>query len=194
MTPRQIRQSIREKRRLLSDSVRRVASRQIFQRIVKRTEFQTADSIALFLAFDGEPDLSELISTAWDQGKQVFLPLVHGKGQPMTFAAYDRSTNLVANRWGILEPDPSTARLIEPSKLNCVLTPLVAFDANCHRIGVGGGFYDRTFAFTKASDSDTRPKLIGVAFEFQKIESIEPQPWDVQLDSIVTESNEYLAS
>lgn len=196
MKPNEIRNNIREKRRQLDESVRSERSDQICQAIANRADFQTAHNVAAFLAFDGEPDLSDLISMAWDRGQHVFLPIVHGKGLPMTFAAYDPSTKLVANRLGVLEPDPSTARFIDPAELDCVLTPLVAFDSKCHRIGVGGGFYDRTFAFKRAgSDKQTekaiRPIMIGVAFELQKIESIEPQPWDVQLDTVVTENQTY---
>ena len=199
MKPSEIRISIREKRRQMDASVRAERSEQICRTIADRADFRAATNVAVFLAFDGEPDLSSLISVAWDREQHVFLPIVHGKGQPMTFAAYDPSTKMVANRLGILEPDRSTSQLIEPAELDCVLTPLVAFDPNCHRIGVGGGFYDRTFAF-KRTDSEmqnekakkaVKPTMIGVAFDLQKIELIEPQPWDVQLDTVVTENQTY---
>jgi 5-formyltetrahydrofolate cyclo-ligase len=74
-----------------------------------------------------------------------------------------------------------------------VLTPLVAFDLALNRIGVGGGFYDRTFAFTKMSDVADRPVLIGVAFELQKLDAIVPKAWDVRLDLVVTEDAIYQA-
>ncbi len=191
MKPSEIRQSIREKRRQLNEEHRSAASRQICEAIAERADFRAARTVSVFLAFDGEPDLKPLIAMAWGRGQRLFLPVVRGRGQPMSFAAYDRSTKLVANRLGILEPDPSNVRFIDPTELDCVLTPLVAFDSRCHRIGVGGGFYDRTFAFTKATDI-TRPiKLIGVAFELQKIDAIKPQPWDVRLDVVVTENQTY---
>ena len=167
--------------------------------IAERADFAAATNVAAFLAFDGEPDLSSLISTAWEQEQRVFLPTVHSKDQPLRFVAYDRSTALVANRFGILEPDPATAQTIDPAELDCVLTPLVAFDAACHRIGVGGGFYDRTFAFKRTTaenrtEETIKPLMIGVAFELQKVESIEPQPWDISLDAVVTENGTYEAA
>ena len=196
MDPSQIRQSVRQKRRQMSDSVRLTASQQICKTFMDRADFRAATNIGAFLAFDGEPDLATLISTAWDRGQRVFLPIVQGKEQPMSFAAYDKESTLVKNRFGILEPDPATALRIDPPELDCVLAPLVAFDAECHRIGVGGGFYDRTFAFKRtAAENQTReknrPTMIGVAFEFQKVESIQPQPWDVPLDAVVTEKQTY---
>ena len=198
MDPSEIRQSIREKRRQMEAAVRAAASQQICEAIADRPDFQVATNIGLFLAFDGEPDLNPLISIAWAQGQRVFLPIVHGKGQPMSFAACEENTNLVPNRYGIMEPDVATAQMIRPTELDFVLAPLVAFDAKCYRIGVGGGFYDRTFAFKRTAadnqtEASTRPTMIGVAFDWQKLESIQPQPWDVQLDAVVTESNEYLA-
>lgn len=191
MDPNEIRQAIRKKRRQMDADVRAAASQQIYQSIAERADFQAATDLAMFLAFDGEPDLNPLISTAWERGQRVFLPIVHGKGQPMSFAACEENTNLVPNRYGIMEPDPATAQSIRPTELDCVIAPLVAFDPQCHRIGVGGGFYDRTFAFKRTAAENEKvigPTMIGVAFEFQKLESLQPQPWDVPLDAVVTEN------
>ena len=196
MDPSEIRQSIREKRRQMDAAVRAAASQQICEAIADRLDFQVATNIGLFLAFDGEQDLHALISTAWARGQRVFLPIVHGMGQTMSFAACEENTNLVPNRYGIMEPDAATAQTIRPAELDYVLAPLVAFDAQCHRIGVGGGFYDRTFAFKRAAADNQAgtaigPTMIGVAFDWQKLESIQPQPWDVRLDAIVTENHTY---
>jgi len=197
MKPSEIRQSIRKKRRQMDDSLRLAASQQICRAIAGRADFQAARSVAVFLTFDGEPDLKSLIAAAWDQGQRVYLPIVVEKEQPMRFAAYDRSTKLVPNQFGILEPDLQDSQFIEPSELDCVLAPLVAFDAQCHRVGVGGGFYDRTFAFKRTtaenrSATTAGPVMIGVAFELQKIAVIEPQSWDVPLDAVVTENQTYV--
>ena len=71
-----------------------------------------------------------------------------------------------------------------------VLAPLVVFDSNCNRIGMGGGFYDRSFEFRKNPESKL-PRLIGVAHEFQKVDQILPEDWDVRLDRIVTDQAIY---
>lgn len=183
----------------MDDSLRLAASQQICNAIADRTDFQAARNVAVFLPFDGEPDLKPLIATAWAQGQRVFLPIVLEKGQPMRFTAYDRTTQLVPNQFGILEPDPKNSQMIEPAELDYVLTPLVAFDAECHRVGVGGGFYDRTFAFKRTAAENktttvTGPLMVGVAFELQKITAIDPQSWDVPLDAVVTENQTYSVS
>ena len=97
------------------------------------------------------------------------------------------------------EPDVPRSQWLTGQQLDLVITPLVAFDANCHRIGVGGGYYDRTFAFLSSLrgqvdsvSATVRPtKLIGFAMELQRVESIELNPWDVVLDTIVTEEKIY---
>jgi 5-formyltetrahydrofolate cyclo-ligase len=71
-----------------------------------------------------------------------------------------------------------------------VFSPLVAFDAQCHRIGRGAGYYDHTFSFVK-TDSVKRPLLIGLGYEFQKVADTEPSKWDVSMDHIMTEADHY---
>ena len=80
--------------------------------------------------------------------------------------------------------------MLAPDELDLVLAPLVVFDGNRNRIGMGGGFYDRSFAFRKNSEH-TIPVLIGVAHEIQKVDRIVPEEWDVQLDMIVTDQAIY---
>ena len=80
--------------------------------------------------------------------------------------------------------------MLGPEAIDLVLVPLVAFDPQRNRIGMGGGFYDRSFAFRKNPDQP-RPVLIGVAHELQKVDLLEPEPWDVQLDMVVTDQAVY---
>jgi 5-formyltetrahydrofolate cyclo-ligase len=107
------------------------------------------------------------------------------------FAAYDPNTQMSENQFGIRQPALVNATMIEPGDLDLVLTPLVAFDAACRRIGVGGGFYDRTFAFKQDAGQAVPPTMVGVAFELQKVDMIVPQAWDVPLNSVVTEQATY---
>ena len=67
-----------------------------------------------------------------------------------------------------------------------MIVPLVGFDDECHRIGMGRGFYDRAFSFVGRSEPPRRPRLVGVAFDEQRCERIDPQEWDVALDAVVT--------
>jgi 5-formyltetrahydrofolate cyclo-ligase len=94
------------------------------------------------------------------------------------------------NRFRLLEPDVGDDQMLAPRELDLVLAPLVVFDAGRNRIGMGGGYYDRSFAFRK-DPARTAPVLIGVAHELQKVDSIEPEDWDVRLDKIVTDCAVY---
>jgi 5-formyltetrahydrofolate cyclo-ligase len=94
------------------------------------------------------------------------------------------------NKFRLPEPDVDEAEMLAPDELDLVLAPLVVFDSERNRIGMGGGFYDRSFAFRKRPEI-LQPMLIGVAHELQKVERIVPQEWDVRLDMIVTDQAVY---
>lgn len=101
------------------------------------------------------------------------------------FVRYDEHDALSANQFSILEPE-NTSRKIAAEKLELVITPLVSFDLQGHRLGTGGGYYDRTFAFLH-NRAKTNPTVIGLAYAAQQAESLPVDPWDITLDGIVTE-------
>ena len=76
-------------------------------------------------------------------------------------------------------------------QLDVVIAPLVAFDESLNRLGMGGGYYDRTFAFRKRARVLRRPVLIGVAYSFQRVDRLQPENWDVPLDVVITEKESY---
>ncbi len=115
----------------------------------------------------------------------VLLPVVAGRH--MRFAAYRPGDKLAANRWGILEPQSRPGRWISARRPSVVLTPLVAFDAGGNRLGQGGGYYDRAFAFRNAETHWRRPLLLGLAYEFQQVGKLHTKPTDVPLDAAITE-------
>jgi len=189
MTPRnrkQLRLQIRQARKDIPANYARQASYKFSERIAEQPAYQNANRVAGFLAFDGEADPAPLMDRAIQENKLVFVPIIVGKEKPLLFAPWTRQSRLKKNAVGILEPDVPQAQLIEAHELECVITPLVVFDENCNRIGVGGGFYDRSFAFLQqAPESST--VLIGMAYEMQKVDKIEVEPWDIRLNAIVTE-------
>jgi len=138
-----------------------------------------------------DPQVRAVNDAAVDQGKRVYLPIIVGKSKPLAFAPWTGSTKMVKNRFDILEPDVEESKWITAAQLDCVVCPLVGFDEQGNRIGVGGGYYDRTFAFLNEPDHEKRVRLVGFAFELQKLAAIEPQAWDVRLDAVVTESQIY---
>ncbi len=194
MNPKSLRQQIREKRRALSDSEREYAAFLLCQRIASSRLFQKSQHIAFYLSNDGEMDLSLLIKHAWQQGKQCYLPvLAEPNTQRLWFVPYTPRTKLKNNRFGIPEPiHLSKTRLKKTLSLDLILMPLVAFDEKGNRMGMGGGFYDRTLAFLRHRRYWKKPHLLGIAYELQKQEKLEAQAWDIPLQSIVTETSGYL--
>ena len=140
--------------------------------------------MALFLAFDGEPDLTRLALSAAAQKKELFVPVLTRK--TMRFARLVPRAQLTRNFFGILEP--GSAGIVDARNLDLVLTPLVAFDSRGTRIGVGRGYYDRAFRFLRHRGAWRHPKLLGVAYELQHVASLETRAWDVPLWGAVTEA------
>lgn len=173
---------MRAARRALGEDERLAADARILAHIRSAPIFRAARRVAMFFAFDGEPDLSPLLRLV---GRREFFAPVITPDQ-MAFAAIRPGMRLVPNFYGI--PEPERPELIDPRALDLVLTPLVAFDGNGNRIGVGAGYYDRCFAFLKARRHWFRPKLLGTAYALQQIDPVEPDSWDVPLWAVVTEN------
>jgi len=178
-----IRRELRERRRALPPEARRAADRTLCRHILSLAAFRAARRIGIFVAFDGEPDLSPVVVAAARRGKRLFVPVL--RGLDMTFAALPAEGPLVRNFFGIFEP--RHAQRIDVRALDLVLTPLVAFDAQGGRLGVGRGYYDRRFAFLRLRRAWFRPKLLGVAYSLQEIPPFVLEPWDVPLWGVVTE-------
>ena len=181
---RQLRQQLRAKRRALPDEIRAQADRAIHAHIKSLPEYRRARRIALYLAFDGEPSLAPLVDAARRHRKQLYVPVLHG--MTMTFAELEHGAKLAANFFGIMEP--KVGPKIDARDLDLVLTPLVAFDDRGVRLGVGRGYYDRAFNFLRHRSHWRRPKLLGVAYELQRVAPLTPSSWDVPLWGVVTEA------
>jgi len=181
---RALRQRMRAARRALAPTERAAANRAIVAHIRHSAAFQRARHIALFLAFDGEPSLATLIAAAAERGKHVYAPVLTGKR--MHFAELDSRAPVARNFFGILEPQLGDA--IDARTLDLVLTPLVAFDDLGVRVGVGRGYYDRCFQFLRTREHWRRPKLLGVAYELQRLPLLAKNDWDVPLWGVVTET------
>lgn len=144
------------------------------------------------MAVDGEMDPGPLLLNAVADGKRIYLPRVPTQRDGvLQFFAWSPGTTMQPNRLGIPEPEAIESNRIAPEKLDLVLTPLLAFDDQGHRLGMGGGYYDRTFAFLK-SGTFTQPMLLGLAYEFQWLGNIPQADWDVPLAGVVTERRSYL--
>lgn len=188
-----LRKTLRARRRELTETDAQTCARELAKIARHHPLLLKSRRIATFLANDGEMDPLPLMHSLWSLGKTLYLPvLVPFNCDRLMFARFEPGDPLVFNRYGILEP--VTRHLIKPSALDLVLAPLVAFDTQGHRIGMGGGFYDRSFAFLRCRSHWKQPRMLGIAYEFQKQNTIQPNDWDIPLDAIATESAFYVTN
>lgn len=152
---------------------------------------KTGQKVSGYIAIRGEMDVMPILQQLHQIGCHVYLPILEGEN--MYFAPWHPDIEIEKKGMGLLEPVHDLNERIEGAELDWVLSPLVGFDAQGNRIGQGGGFYDRTFAFKQKSPEQS-PKLIGIAHELQHLEAIESNPWDVRLDAILTENKSYIVN
>lgn len=181
-----IRRLIRERRRQLSASERQRAALQLRDQFFSRHRIRRCRNLAAYLAVQGEIPLDPVIETAWALGIPVYLPCL--RGNHMEFRRYAPDTRLVPNRFGIPEPENVPGIRVNARFLDIVLTPLVAFDERGGRLGTGGGYYDRTFAFLRHRRYWIRPTLLGAAYEFQRVPEVPTAAWDVPLHGVITDA------
>lgn len=180
-----LRREMRAARTAMTSFERQNASAKIVDSIVHSNWFQRAKSIACYLPMEEEVDTWLVIARAWRMKKRIFVPVVRKKSV-MQFRELTSETPLFVTQYGLKEP--REGKLISPQALDIVITPGVAFDIDGNRIGMGGGYYDRTFAFLRHRRHFIIPKLIGVAFACQRVGKITPNPWDIRVFSVIDET------
>ena len=186
-----LRRQLRQKRRDLTPMQQQRAAIGLCRQLKTQPLFVRSRHIAVYLPNDGEIDPRPLIEVAWQLGKHIYLPIVgkntgQKKNRRLQFQRFDPHTQLFNNRFGIAEPKFDPKRLRKAQHLDLVLMPLVGFDATGGRMGMGGGFYDCTFAFRK-NHSRLSPSLIGLAHECQQVDQLSLASWDIPLDAIATD-------
>lgn len=179
----QLRKSIQNKRLSLSQSALHQREQQLFLQLIKLPEIQTAQAIAAYWPSNGEANPVKALNYWQQQGKRIYLPRMYPHHQ-MQFHPFSHAALLQKNRFGIKEPH--SRRVVSLKNLDVVLTPLVAFDKNGNRMGMGGGYYDRAFAFMRHQSWRRKPLLIGIAHDFQQAKQLDAQAWDIPLSLIVT--------
>ncbi len=183
-----LRREMRDRRRILGDAQRTRLSGCAAACFSRHQLFYSARRVAAYQPNDGELDPTPLMALAWAMGKQVYLPVLsHLRSDHLLFAPYAPGDALRENRFGIPEPVVSLRHMVDLKTLDLVLTPLVAFDGQGNRLGMGGGFYDRSFAFLHRRQHWLKPHLVGMAYDFQRVDYLEQQHWDVPLLGVVTE-------
>ncbi|KAA8999407.1 5-formyltetrahydrofolate cyclo-ligase [Affinibrenneria salicis] len=183
-----IRQTVRQRRRQLSAQQQAEFAAQLVARLDNHPRIRQAQRVALFLSFDGELDTAPLIRRFWQLQKQVYLPVLHpfSPGH-LLFLRYEAHTPLVINRLKIAEPRLDVRHVLPVERLDVLFTPLVAFDEQGQRLGMGGGFYDRTLQHWRRRG----PYPIGLAHDCQQVSPLPAAGWDVPLPEIVTPSRQW---
>ena len=183
-----LRQHLKNLRLALSAKARAEATAAVTARVVRLPQFRRARRVAGYFGSKGELDAMPLIEQAEAWGKQCFLPVLHpfrhGQLQLYRWRPGDR---LLLNRFEIPEPVPCAENLIAARNLDLAIVPLLGFDSDCNRIGMGGGYYDRSFAFTRRFKHLKGPYMLGLAHESQRVDRLRTQTWDITLDAVVTE-------
>ena len=187
---RDLRRHFRALRRAIGAVERRRAAHAVARRLAATGLLRPGARIALYLVHDGELDPEPILRIARRRGARIFLPVItRAAAGRMRVAPFDCPARAWRhNRFGILEPGAIPRLHRSAADLDLVLLPLVAFDRHGHRLGMGGGFYDRALALRARRGGFRRPKLIGLAFDCQEAESLASAAWDVPLDAIATET------
>ena len=190
----QLRRMLRKARRELTPSEQRKAAQGLYRQLAQHPLFRRAKHISLYLPTDGEIDPRLLLRAAQRRGKATYLPVL--SAWPRTKMVFQRvrpGDKLLPNRFRILEPRVNANRQRPVWALDLVLLPLVGFDDVGGRLGMGGGFYDRSLAYLARRQSWRKPTLLGLAHECQKVERLAQASWDVPLAGTVTDKQWYVA-
>ncbi|MGP9800485.1 5-formyltetrahydrofolate cyclo-ligase [Rheinheimera sp. NSM] len=180
----QLRTFIRRQRQQLSPQAQQQAALDLQQHALALPQLAQQQHFALYLANDGEADTYPLIQALWQLGKSVYLPVLHPFAVGyLLFVRYDKDTLLYPNKFGIPEPLAACHRLIPVQQLDMIFTPLVAFDAAGNRLGMGGGFYDRTLSQLPPG---SHCQVIGLAHNCQQVDAVPGEAWDIPLQQIIT--------
>lgn len=182
MTPRQ---QGRRGRAAVADRDRDRLAEAVAQRVFRLRPLQRASRVAVYFAVRDELSCAAITQKLAERGRDIRLPILAPKPSGrLLFARWTDDDSLAVNQFGI--PEPVRGPGVSPNEIDVAIVPVVAFDGQANRIGTGGGWYDRTFAGRARCAHWTRPYLIGIAFDEQQADGIDPQPHDVAMDWIVT--------
>jgi 5-formyltetrahydrofolate cyclo-ligase len=191
-TRQSLRKAFRDKRLSLSNEQQTTAAQGLVKQYQKNALFQDARNVALYLSFNGEVNTQPLIDYLWSMNVDVFVPILHPfcKGH-LLFQEFTHNTKMRENHFGISEPTLDVQRVCPVENLSIIFTPLVAFDLSGNRLGMGGGFYDRTLARLKKLGAKPQPIVVGLAHELQKSATLPTETWDIGLPYILTSNKLY---
>lgn len=184
-----LRSELREQRRRLPAYRQKLASISLMRRALAMIPgMRRARNIAFFIAADGETNLMPLANWSLARNISCYLPVLDPSGENcLWFARYTPEGKMVRNRFGIAEPQAPARHQRSYADMDIIFMPTVGFDKQGRRLGMGGGFYDRTLAGTMNTQSK-KPLLVAVAHDFQQVENLPEEPWDIHPDITLTPS------
>jgi len=190
----EIRSQKRSQRRALGEAIQASHAEKLKKNIQRNQQYLNCQRLACYLPNDGEIDPIPIIEQAWQRRKKTYLPVLSPLKDSLYFAPFPPGFSLTMNKFGIFEPDCHPKHWLRAEQIDMMLLPLVAFDDHGNRIGMGGGFYDRSLAHLQLRRHIRKPYLIGLAHELQKTDKVITQSWDIALDAIATEKRFYIPS
>lgn len=179
-----LRNTIKQVRSKISTTYKATSSSQICTRIQSLEQYKKAQRIGFYWSINGEIDLSSLWNNATVDGKLCFFPALNDD-LTLSFLPVTPTTTFINNKFEIPEPSVSRDLAVPIDQLDLIIIPLLAFDIRCNRIGMGAGYYDRTLINKRNS------LIIGVGYQFQRVEFLEAQSWDIPLDAVITQKAIY---
>jgi 5-formyltetrahydrofolate cyclo-ligase len=190
MNKRELRGILRHKRRAIAPWQRRRAAQELRRNVARSGVLRRSRRIGFYLATGEEMNLLPLLNQASWQNKACYVPVVPPRFQRrLGFSRLTARPRWYANRFGIEEH--WSPRPVRAWQLDLLFLPLVGFDAEGYRLGMGGGFYDASLAYLMRRKRWRKPLLVGVGYECQKVERVPREPWDIPLDAVVTEKAWY---
>lgn len=188
MTIKQLREQLKVQRQALSNKQQQQLSKKIADRVIQRADYLSAEHIALYLPVRGEADPTPLFTKNTDPNKKFYLPILSSTNKNhLEFMPWNKDTQFIDNTYGIPEPLIIHSELYPANKLDLVIMPLLGFDKQGNRLGMGGGYYDRTFSFKQNNPPPKTPTLLAYAYSFQESSALKAQQWDVPFNAYITD-------
>lgn len=189
----QLRKLLRQRRQQLSAAYRQQAANRLARLWLRQPGLRRAKRIALYWPMASEISVLPLLNLCLALRRQVYLPqLAWRTRKRMWFVRLRQGQTWQYNRFNI--PEPQASHCSSVRALDLVLLPVVGFDGNCNRLGQGGGFYDASLQFLRQRRHWKRPRIVGIAYDCQRVTQLPLEPWDVPLDAVLTEKCCYLPS
>lgn len=184
-----LRRQLKAARHAFTPTTRRIAARASLRLALRHGLLLRAQRIGFYLPHGGEFDAHALLNQALWMRRACYLPMLPRRGRVMHFGRVARHTRMTTNRYGIAEP--LDAHPLRARQLDLLFLPLVGFDNQGYRLGMGGGYYDATLSFMRHRRSWRKPRLVGLAYECQRVDTLPHDPWDMPLDAVLTERQLY---